>query len=83
MRDGFVEINFSIKKDFEELIAEDLINQPIIDKEWNAIGTILEAELNNDELYFECKGIIWNRYIRPEYIINNHGKHYFHGIVMV
>lgn len=83
MKDGFVEFNFSIKKDYEELMAKDLINQPIIGKDWNAIGIILEAELNNDKLHFNCKGIIWNRYICPEYIINNQGKRFFHGIVIV
>jgi len=82
MKDGLVEFNFSIKKNYEELIVKDLINQPIIDNNWNAIGTILEAELNSDELHFDCKGIIWNRYICPEYIIDNQGKHFFHGIVI-
>lgn len=39
------------------------IDKPIIDANGNPIGIITEAELDDSEQWYSCKGIIWDRFI--------------------
>lgn len=79
-----VEFNLIIpqNEDWSKINNDNIINKPIIDANGKLMGVILEAELDESRLWFKCKGIIWEKYIKCEFTKDNTNELVINSIVL-
>ena len=68
----FVEFNIDVDEN-NKIDLDNFINKPIIINDI-PIGVITDVKLDKSELYYNCLGLIWNRYIKLEFSYNNNLK---------
>lgn len=59
------EFNLVIPDNYEQI--EGMVGYPIIIND-KPIGVITESELDDSKLFYKCKGVIWDKFIKPEFL---------------
>jgi hypothetical protein len=59
-----IEFNLLIPENTEDIA--DIIGQPIM-IDMNPVGVVTEAVIDDSKQYYQCKGVIWDRFVKPEY----------------
>jgi hypothetical protein len=70
-----MKIQFNIIVEEAELDkgTEDIINKPITVNDI-PVGVITDAQLDESGLYYNCHGVIWNRFINIEFMRRNNSS---------
>ena len=63
-----LEFNLLIPKNSNSI--DNILEQPII-VNGNPVGIIIEAEIDDSKQFYKCKGVIWDRFIKPEFFVGN------------
>lgn len=63
-----IEFNLAIPKNANDIA--NIIGQPIM-VEMSPVGIITEAIIDESKQYYQCKGVIWDKFAKPEYFLTS------------